>query len=171
MTASCPMHPPPAVVTQATLKRPGPGHRRNVIFQHSWPPGTCHLCTYSNISVALCVSEFCVYSISRCFSNADVPILSTLNKVRKFTSSNILSKLLYGVIRFFSALNWHSNVLFWQYLLMRRIIQSLQCAMSGVGCSPCGRVAMGVFSNGYIIKYSIYFPQTTLLQSYNLLLC
>ena len=147
MTASCPMHPPPAVVTQATLKRPGPGHTRNVIFQHSWPPGTWHLCTYSNISVALCVSEFCVYSISRCFSNADVPILSTLNKVRKFTSSNILSKLLYGVIRFFSALNWHSNVLFWQYLLMRRIIQSLQCAMSGVGCSPCGRVAMGVFFN------------------------
>ena len=43
MTASCPMHPPPAVVTQATLKRPGPGHRRNVIFQHSWPPGTWHI--------------------------------------------------------------------------------------------------------------------------------
>ena len=53
ITVSC---PPPAMVTQATIMRPGPGHKRNVIFLHSWHPctGTCVL------AGALSVSEVIV---------------------------------------------------------------------------------------------------------------
>ena len=57
ITVSC---PPPAVVTQATIMRPGPGHKRNVIFLHSWHPGTGTSCVLAFVSV----SEVSVSAIS-----------------------------------------------------------------------------------------------------------
>ena len=95
ITVSC---PPPAVVTQATIMRPGPGHKRNVIFLHSWHPGTGTSCG-SKCEWSQCLCYILTY---RCLSNRDFLLLSTHSKVRKSTSSNIL---LCRVIRFFSTLN------------------------------------------------------------------